>query len=117
MTKKLLLILGVGAFIAAVGTPANAGPTDAQKCAGSLRKCMGKYFAAIVKCHAKAALTEGDVTDQACVDTATSKWSDCTGKALAKGGCLTDQIGLDHLGLDEIRDAWTADVKDDTPAQ
>lgn len=115
--KKVLLTMGLAAFLTVAGT-ASAAPTAAEqaaKCAASLRKCCGKVFLGIVLCHAKGAVkTTTDTTDPVCVDTARGKYNLCAGKALAKGGCITDQAGMDHLE-DEIENQWAADVKDDTP--
>lgn len=126
MMSKLIVAMGM-ALVLGAGSTAVAAPTDAEKCAASLRNCCRKLFAATVKCHAKAATTGTDTTDQACVDTAIGKFDDCGAKALGKGGCLNDAASMEHLKCEIVgathypacdvpgREGWADDVKGDTP--
>lgn len=107
------MALGMAALLA-LAQVATAAPTPAQKCAAKLRLCCGKGFAAAVTCHAKAAMKGSATGDPACVQKARGKLAACAKKPLAKGGCLTDQAGMDHL-TEEIFDEWAADVAADLP--
>lgn len=111
--KRFVLTLGMAAVLAAGASSALAGGTPSQKCSAALRKCIGKVFGSIMACHAKAAVTVGDTTDQACVDAANGKFDACTSKALSHGGCTVDQAGVDHIKNADIA-VWTLDMKGDT---
>lgn len=111
--KRIVLALGMAAMLAAGTGTALAGGTPSQKCSASLRKCIGKVFASIMACHAKAAVTVGDVTDAACVAAANGKFDACASKALSHGGCNVDQAGVDHIKNEDIA-PWTDDMKGDT---
>jgi hypothetical protein len=113
MSKTSLAALGVLALVAAAGSAA-AASSPAQKCAGSIRKCCGKLFSAVVACHVKAAKSATDTTDQGCIDKAGGKYDSCANKALGKGGCVVGQAEASHL-KDEIVNEWAADVKADLP--
>jgi hypothetical protein len=115
MMKKLIVAIGMVAALALAGS-AVAGPTDAEKCAASLRKCFGKGFQGCTKCYAKEALTGDSAAAADCVSGVTDKMADCTGKALGKGGCISDQAGVDHVA-GEVIDEWCADVREDTPTE
>ena len=114
MIRKLMLGASLAAMLVVAGGVAHAKPTAAQKCASSLRICCGKYFLGATKCNAKGALIGG--TDPVCINAAVTKFDTCTSVALGKGGCITDQAGVDHL-KDEILNSWATDVVADTPSE
>ena len=65
-----IALLSVVVSLALAGATANAAPIS--KCDAAKKKCVGKYVAAVLGCHAKAE-TKGVALDAACVAKAGAK--------------------------------------------
>src|SRR6185369_8164394 len=87
-----------------------AGTDPARYCAAAKIKATGKRFAAVSKCHAKAALTRTTAAPD-CLDRAEDKFLLAFAKAESGGACtLTgDTAATDHL-LDVCADAVVEDL-------
>lgn len=92
-------------MLAAVAVLAFALPVDAapiSKCSAAKKKCLGKYVAAVLGCHAKAE-TKGVVVDPACLAKAVAKITGggkgCFDKHDAKSpnDCTTANDAAQHL--------------------
>lgn len=82
-----IAVVGVWAAVAA-----QAGTAPAVKCLAAKRLLIGKQFAALTKCEAKAVANGEFVFDVACVDAADAKFVDNWSAIETKGGC--NQTGL-----------------------
>ena len=108
-------VLGIAALAAVlmIGTTANAAPIS--KCNAAKKKCIGKYIAAVMGCHAKA---EGKniAVDPACLAKATAKITGagkgCFDKNDAKVGNDCTQTGDAGAQL-TAADAFILDVVND----